>query len=75
MGSIRFPNNILYPSFRPQSLSLKGTKMPGHMGTARRTARNLAVVRVDEENDLLLVKGSVPGPNGGYLMIRRSLKD
>jgi len=51
---------------------LKGTKMAGHMGAVRRTARNLEVVRIDDEHHLLVVKGSVPGPRGGVVMIRRS---
>ena len=49
----------------------KGKRMPGHMGAARRTARNLQVVRIDQENHLLVVRGSVPGPNGGVVMVRR----
>jgi large subunit ribosomal protein L3 len=52
----------------------KGRRMAGHMGAARCTARNLKVVRVDLENNLLLVRGAVPGPNGGYLMIRQTNK-
>jgi len=58
----------------PDKGVLPGKKMPGHMGRVRRTAQRLAVVRLDRENDLLVVRGSVPGPNGGYLMIRRSVK-
>ena len=48
----------------------KGRRMAGRYGAVRRTARNLKVVRVDVENNLLLVRGAVPGPNGGYLVIR-----
>jgi large subunit ribosomal protein L3 len=48
--------------------------MAGHLGSARCTVRNLKVVRVDPENNLLLVRGAVPGPNGGYLMIRQTNK-
>lgn len=48
----------------------KGKRMAGHYGHARTTVRNLRVVRIDAENNMLLVEGSVPGPNGGYLMIR-----
>lgn len=51
---------------------LKGTKMPGRYGNARRTVRHLKVVRVDEENNLLLVRGAVPGPAGGELVIRHT---
>jgi large subunit ribosomal protein L3 len=52
----------------------KGHRMAGHLGAVRRTARNLLVVRVDAENNLLLVRGAVPGPNGGYLIISQSNK-
>ena len=52
----------------------KGRKMAGHMGDERCTIRNLDVVRVDLENNLLLVRGAVPGPIGGYLTIRRTNK-
>ena len=52
----------------------KGTRMAGHYGNSRVTVRNLQVVKVDEENNMLLVKGAVPGPNGGYVMIRHTNK-
>jgi large subunit ribosomal protein L3 len=48
----------------------KGHRMAGHMGAARRTARNIPLVRIDAENNLLLVMGAVPGPNGGYVVVR-----
>lgn len=51
---------------------IKGTRMAGHMGHARVTVKGLQVVRVDPERNLLLVKGAVPGPNGGLLLIRKS---
>ena len=50
----------------------KGKRMPGHFGHERCTSRNLKVVRVDAENSLLLVRGAVPGPNGGYVMIQQT---
>jgi large subunit ribosomal protein L3 len=50
----------------------KGRRMAGRHGNARRTQRNLKVVRIDAENNLLLVEGAVPGPNGGYLIIRET---
>jgi large subunit ribosomal protein L3 len=50
---------------------IKGTRMAGHMGTARVTVKNLKVVRVDAERNLLLVHGAVPGPNGGLLLISK----
>jgi len=58
----------------PDKAVLPGKKMAGHMGRVRRTAERLAVLQIDAERNLLVVKGSVPGPNGGYLMIRRSIK-
>lgn len=51
---------------------LRGTRMAGHMGAARATVRNLEVVRVDAQENLLLVKGAVPGPTGGYLIIEKA---
>ena len=52
----------------------KGTRMAGHMGMARVTAQNLRVVLVDEERNLLAVKGSVPGANGGLVLVKQSRK-
>ena len=52
----------------------KGRKMSGQYGNTRVTSRNLKVVRVDTENHLLLVRGAVPGPNGGLLVIRETNK-
>ncbi|MEX2327721.1 MAG: 50S ribosomal protein L3, partial [Pseudomonadales bacterium] len=48
----------------------KGKKMAGHMGAARVTAQTLEIIRVDQENNLLLVKGAVPGAKGGDVIIR-----
>ena len=56
----------------PDRAVVKGKKMPGHMGHRSRTVRNLRVVGVDVEKSILLVRGAVPGPNGGYLTIRES---
>jgi large subunit ribosomal protein L3 len=47
-------------------------RMGGHMGHDRVTVRNLEVVQVDAEDNVLVVKGAVPGPNGGYVLVRRS---
>ena len=52
----------------------KGKKMSGHMGAAKVTTQNLEVVRVDADKNLLLVKGAVPGPAGGDVYIRPSVK-
>ncbi|MGH2533691.1 MAG: 50S ribosomal protein L3 [Thermomicrobiales bacterium] len=52
----------------------KGLRMAGHMGDERVTVQNLQVLRVDMERNLLLVKGSVPGPNKGLVLVRRAIK-
>ena len=52
----------------------KGKKMAGHYGAVRCTVRNLKVVRIDADNNLLIVRGAIPGPNGGYVMIRQTNK-
>ena len=56
------------------SRTFKGKRMAGHYGSARVTTRNLNLVRIDEENNLLLVEGAVPGPNGGMLVVRETNK-
>ena len=52
----------------------KGKKMAGHYGCDRRTVQNLKVVRVNVEENYLMVKGAVPGANGGILLVRSALK-
>ena len=52
----------------------KGKRMPGHMGAVTRTARNLVVVQVRKDDNLLLVYGAVPGPAGAVVTIRKALK-
>ena len=49
-------------------------RMGGQMGMTRVTVRNLEIVEVDAEDNVMLVKGAVPGPNGGYVMVRRAKK-
>lgn len=63
IGSSAFPSRVF-----------KGMRMSGHMGHARATVRNLRILGVDKEDNLLVVEGSVPGPNGGYLVITRAKK-
>ncbi len=63
IGSSAFPSRVF-----------KGMRMSGHMGTDRVTVRNLRVLGVDKDDNLLVVEGSVPGPNGGYLVITKSKK-
>ncbi len=52
----------------------KGRHMAGHMGDVRRTAQRQELVGVDAEHNLLIIKGSVPGRNGGYVVVRQSKK-
>lgn len=63
MGASSFP-----------SRTFKGKKLPGHMGNKKSTMLNLEVVRVDLERNLILVKGAVPGPKKGLVIIRDSVK-
>jgi large subunit ribosomal protein L3 len=53
---------------------LRGFKMPGHMGQVRRTTQNLEVIQVREADNLLLIKGAIPGAEGDYVVIRESKK-
>lgn len=66
----RAPGSIGASSY--PSRVFPGTRMAGHMGTQRVTVRNLEIVEVDVEDNLLMVKGAVPGPNGGYVVVRRA---
>jgi large subunit ribosomal protein L3 len=66
----RAPGSIGASSF--PSRVLPGMRMGGHMGDDRVTVRNLEVIDVVTEDNVLVVKGAVPGPNGGYVLVRRS---
>ncbi len=66
----RAPGSIGASSF--PSRVFPGMRMAGRMGTARVTVRNLEIVEVDTEENVLLVKGAVPGPAGGYVVVRRA---
>ena len=61
------------PSADP-SRTRKGIRKPGQFGNSRVTVRNLKIERVDAANNLILVRGAVPGPNGGYLVVRQTNK-
>ncbi len=61
IGASAFPSRVI-----------KGKKLPGHMGNRRVTVRNLKVIQADKENNLLVVKGAVPGARGGYLFIKKA---
>jgi large subunit ribosomal protein L3 len=52
----------------------KGKKLPGHMGYENVTVQNLDIVKIDNENNLLVVKGAIPGPKGGLLVIKNTVK-
>lgn len=68
----RAPGGIGASSF--PSRVWKGQHFPGHMGNERVTAKNLRVVKIDADDNLLLVRGAVPGPRGSYLLIRKAKK-
>jgi large subunit ribosomal protein L3 len=61
IGASAFPSRVL-----------KGMRAAGHMGQVQVTAKSLQVIKVDAENNLLVVKGAVPGANGAYLVIRKN---
>jgi large subunit ribosomal protein L3 len=63
IGSSAFPSRVF-----------KGMRMSGHMGNVRITMRNARVLGVDKEDNLLVVEGGVPGPNGGYVVITKAKK-
>ena len=52
----------------------KGRRMSGQYGNARVTTRNLKVMRIDTDNNLIIVRGAIPGPNGGFVMVRETNK-
>jgi len=66
----RAPGSIGASSF--PSRVLPGMRMGGHMGSEQVTVRNLEIIEVDTEDNVLMVKGAVPGPNGGYVVVRRA---
>ena len=61
IGASSFPSRV-FP----------GMKMAGRMGTDQVTIRNLEIVSVDSDDNVIAVKGAIPGPNGGYVMVRRA---
>ncbi len=65
----RAPGSIGASSY--PSRVMKGKRMGGHMGQDRVTVRNLTVIQADKENNLLMVKGAIPGPRGGYVLVKK----
>ena len=63
IGASAFPSRVI-----------KGMRMAGHLGNDRVTVRNMRVERVDEANNLLYLRGAVPGPSGGYIVLEKSGK-
>jgi large subunit ribosomal protein L3 len=61
IGSSAYPSRVL-----------KGMRMAGHLGNSQVTVQNLRVARIDQENNLLFVRGAVPGPTGAYLVVEKS---
>jgi len=68
----RAPGSIGASSF--PSRVFKGMRMAGHMGVQDVTVRNLEIVEIDPDENVILVKGAIPGPNGGYVVVRRAKK-
>ncbi len=68
--SVRAPGSIGQSAY--PSRVIKGTRSSGHMGDAQVTVKGLTVARVDIENNLILIRGAVPGPNGGLVVVRKS---
>ena len=63
IGASSFPSRV-YP----------GMRSAGHMGTDRVTVRNLEIVQVDADENVIMIKGAVPGPNGSYVLVRRAAR-
>jgi large subunit ribosomal protein L3 len=61
IGASAFPSRVI-----------KGMRMAGHLGHSRVTVRNMEVARIDQENNLLFVRGAVPGPTGGYVLVEKT---
>lgn len=61
IGASAFPSRVI-----------KGMRMAGHMGNERVTVKNIQVARIDQENNLLFLRGSVPGPAGAYVLVEKT---
>src|SRR3954469_6823193 len=70
--NVRRPGSIGQSAY--PSRVIKGTRSSGHMGDARVTLKGLTVARVDVENNLLMVRGSVPGANGSVVVVKKAIK-
>lgn len=72
--SHREPGSIGPRMSGPGGKVFKGKKLPGRMGGAKVTVQRLTVVRIDKERGLMLIKGAVPGPKGGFIVVRNTVK-
>ena len=63
MGNCSYPGRVV-----------KGKKLPGHMGVVRTTVQNLEIVKIDEENNLIAIKGAIPGPKGAIVSVMSCVK-
>lgn len=70
--SVRAPGSIGQSAY--PSRVIKGTKSSGHMGDARVTVKGLTVAKVDAENNLIMIRGAVPGANGSLVVVKKSIK-
>ncbi len=68
--NVRAPGSIGQSAY--PSRVIKGTRSSGHMGDARVTVQNLTVAKVDVDNNILMVRGAVPGPNGGLVVVKKA---
>jgi len=68
--NVRAPGSIGQSAY--PSRVIKGTRSSGHMGDVRVTVQNLTIAKVDVDNNLLMVRGAVPGPNGGLVVVKKS---
>ncbi|MEP6946925.1 MAG: 50S ribosomal protein L3 [Acidobacteriota bacterium] len=68
--NVRAPGSIGQSAY--PSRVIKGTRSSGHMGDARITVKGLTVAKVDIDNNLLMVRGAVPGPNGGLVVVKKA---
>ena len=68
--NVRAPGSIGQSAY--PSRVIKGTRSSGHMGDARVTVKGLTVAKVDAENNLIMIRGAVPGPNGSLVVVKKS---
>ena len=68
--NVRAPGSIGQSAY--PSRVIKGTKSSGHMGDARVTIKGLTVAKVDADNNIIMIRGAVPGPNGGLVVVKKS---